>query len=863
MPHKHIVYDADPHFSINPDTRVLTYASPEKLTIMQGDHNSEVFTFDIPRYVDGHDMLECNRVEVHYLNIDGNKSASRVSGVYEIDDLQINPSSASDDNLVCSWLISGNATQYAGPLNFVLRFSCVTTSENSEGNTVADVVYVWNTAIFQGVTVTNSLNNSEEIAEDYADILTNWYYELMNSANSGLNVVDSAAKEAAERLKNIARITNDLGDSEELVVSQKGITDSISELHTRLAFNEYDGPYSEGLTIGVYNNYDDDKTETIAIVEGIGTCTDTDLCIPPSYNGYIVKYIALNAFRNNTNITSIRIPETIVFISRSTEYGGPMSAATLSEVISWDNYESSYQANLGAIYIEYIAEIASRFWSCNNLAAAVRFYFGPGISKIAANAFSGGNNGYDTYDFTKAARVPTIESSSFGYISNIAPADTFKIPDNLYTEWIASNYWLSLTEYISPVEVTNKVLNTDDIVNELGVDKTKSASQDLVNAVVNAVTSKNTERGSAVRLNGLLPIKQNIDVKLQSKNLWQVTTPFGNVSYEADEQVLVISGASNVTLHKLATPIPKGTTVTITAKVLSGTVTSGGDGGLAFGGYNKTGSTSSWQGYINIPKCTNADISGQTYTETATVTADVTHFYVFAYASTATIHSPLRVKVQYEIGDAATEMIPYVDPSEATLIVAGANLIKFPYAETDRTRAGIKYTTDSQGIINYTGTSTGSYFSLATYEGKELYLHKGVSYTFSGMPAGSSMSTAYAHITESDETRHFIAADATTFVAQSSGYAKVTLVVSEGTTVTNKKFAPKLEAIGYSSEFEPYSGQTYTPTDGVCKVLSTPPTMTLFTDNPDVVVEVTHSQDINEVLRDIRVTLDGILARLE
>lgn len=56
MAHKHPIYDTDPHFKIDGDTRVIINASDVKVALMQGDHNSERFTFEIPRYVDGHDM---------------------------------------------------------------------------------------------------------------------------------------------------------------------------------------------------------------------------------------------------------------------------------------------------------------------------------------------------------------------------------------------------------------------------------------------------------------------------------------------------------------------------------------------------------------------------------------------------------------------------------------------------------------------------------------------------------------------------------------------------------------------------------------------------------------------------------------
>ena len=100
---------------------------------MQFDHNSEVFTFELPRYIEGHDMMQCNRVEVHYLNIDS-MTKQENEGIYLVDDLTVN---ADDDTkITCSWLISQNATQLVGSLNFLLRFICLT----------EDVIdYVWNT----------------------------------------------------------------------------------------------------------------------------------------------------------------------------------------------------------------------------------------------------------------------------------------------------------------------------------------------------------------------------------------------------------------------------------------------------------------------------------------------------------------------------------------------------------------------------------------------------------------------------------------------------------------------------------------------------------------------------------------------
>lgn len=139
---------------------------------MQFDHNSEVFTFELPRYIEGHDMTECNRVEVHYLNIDSTTKQEN-EGVYLVDDLTVN---ADDENkLTCSWLISQNATQLVGSLNFLLRFICLTD----------DVIdYVWNTSIFSGIYVSKGIYNSDIVAEQYIDTIKAWENRLAVVENS-------------------------------------------------------------------------------------------------------------------------------------------------------------------------------------------------------------------------------------------------------------------------------------------------------------------------------------------------------------------------------------------------------------------------------------------------------------------------------------------------------------------------------------------------------------------------------------------------------------------------------------------------------------------------------------------------------
>ena len=154
MAHLHSVNDSDAYFIVDTTKRTIKNKTPKR-TVMQYDHNSERFTFELDqRYVDGHDMSTCNEVEVHYNN-GGNL------GLYLVEDLRV---SEDDSGMVlCSWLISRNATMKAAPLEFRLTFKCV-----SDGM----VDYEWSTAVFRGITVAPGVRSTEMIAELFPDLIT-------------------------------------------------------------------------------------------------------------------------------------------------------------------------------------------------------------------------------------------------------------------------------------------------------------------------------------------------------------------------------------------------------------------------------------------------------------------------------------------------------------------------------------------------------------------------------------------------------------------------------------------------------------------------------------------------------------------
>lgn len=165
MAHTHSVIDSDNHFSIDPVTRTITNES-EKKKLIQFDHNSERFTFEIPRYVDGHDMSLCDVVRVHYINLSKTK-IERNTGAYSVDDMKV-----VDDIVEFSWLISRNATNLVGTLTFLVQFAC------SREDGIFD--YEWHTDVYSKIIISAGMNNEEVIEEEYPDILEQWKNEIIS-----------------------------------------------------------------------------------------------------------------------------------------------------------------------------------------------------------------------------------------------------------------------------------------------------------------------------------------------------------------------------------------------------------------------------------------------------------------------------------------------------------------------------------------------------------------------------------------------------------------------------------------------------------------------------------------------------------
>ena len=220
MAHAHIVSDSDNHFVIDPISRQLINNS-KKTILMKTDHNSEQFTFELPRMVDGHDMSLSNKVEVHYININS-KTREQSTGIYNVADFGVD---AEDDTKVLgTWLVSREATKYAGSLNFVIRFACLSADNVEE--------YAWNTAIYAGITIADTIENTETVVEDYVDILRQWLDTIENAGSSGKVYAitdDGTLIDLTEKINNFSTQVTELdGKMTDLETSNTEFKDTVN-----------------------------------------------------------------------------------------------------------------------------------------------------------------------------------------------------------------------------------------------------------------------------------------------------------------------------------------------------------------------------------------------------------------------------------------------------------------------------------------------------------------------------------------------------------------------------------------------------------------------------------------------------------
>lgn len=205
MSHEHIIYDTDGCFLIDPETREII-SGYENLVLIQYDHNSERYSFSMPRFIDGHDMSLCNSVEIHFDNISRNKREIN-SDIYLVDDLSI--SDDDESTIIFTWLVSNSATRISGKLAFAIHFHCVSEEGNYE--------YAWHTSIFDSIAVSPTKKNTTGLVEEHSDLISQILTKLDTIKNKPSIATNDDAMDFLAEMEMTTPITNSNG---EILISQ-------------------------------------------------------------------------------------------------------------------------------------------------------------------------------------------------------------------------------------------------------------------------------------------------------------------------------------------------------------------------------------------------------------------------------------------------------------------------------------------------------------------------------------------------------------------------------------------------------------------------------------------------------------------
>lgn len=272
MGHSHDVKDSDANFTINPTTMEIVNNSA-KNKMMQGDHNSEIYSFEITQIVEGHEMILCNEIRIHFINISSDK-ADQSKGVANAENIRID---SAKNMLVFEWKVSGDATKYQGSLNFRIEFAC--TDENNVRT------YAKWTEIHKGITIGEGFDNAEGYIEEHKDILAQWKADL----ESEIKNYETLEKKIPTKM---SQLENDIElGGKTFIINVKINTKPASADKT---YDEINNAYKSGRHLICVDNYD----RVYQLYEA-----DSAFRFWTALNGDVTqKVTAIDIFKNSINV---------------------------------------------------------------------------------------------------------------------------------------------------------------------------------------------------------------------------------------------------------------------------------------------------------------------------------------------------------------------------------------------------------------------------------------------------------------------------------------------------------------------------------------------------------------------------------
>lgn len=853
MAHLHDVLDDDPHFKIDANSREIIRTSEKELLLIQDDHNSERCTFDIPKFIDGHDMALCNVIRVHFINVNAENPTETSLGLYEVDDLRVSTDDPS--TMVFSWLISSEGTALIGTLSFLVEFIC----KNDE-----DVIeYSWHTGIYTGGIVSKGMNNSEIVIGQHYDVLNRWVAlieqegdrvrtDVLNRINTAATTAETnsinAIDEHAETVKKDLALygldvsgvlVQETGYSEEHAMSQKAVTEEfdrvesetntqITNVHSELnAFKtEIDGAFSNVVT---------HNTVTLATVDG-----------KTSANIEVGKIYLVESDKT-TNSWGFDLKHKLVLVEHG--YDAVLRESDIMLKSTVDEYATTHNIvqilgvelevitadAMDSLSIKYTFEInGERFTQHEMLPSYESSPYGYDISpsKIVIegctklfevfksyDAYVVKANGITSITKTNTAVVDGVVTHTFTILLDDGTTTTFDVKDGV---GIASfgrySQGITIPEDEYKITLTNGEVKTFKVPN---------------NNSVGIVTS---DSGPMIHAEDLIPLDHVIHTKVRSKNM--IPYPY-NYSYG-------LTNGVTFTRNEDGSITAKGTVVensfanVIVCKSLSLT-----DGKTYYLGNSP-----------NLLLAYKDDAGVIRYLKNQIFTWKKTYEFIQLYLQ----YSP-GVTVDETVypmlceSNVPVDYTPYVDPTTITLTRCGKNLLK-RVSWTQLTENGITFTRNSDGSITVNGTATSLVVKTIV---ENFVFAAGVPYTLSGCPSGGGVDTY--RLDNTDKLADDGVGGAVVYTTDT--IKPIRLRIASGASLDNLVFKPQLEVGDFASSYESYRGSTYdidsmgNPT-GIVRS-NRYPIVNLLADKTGVIIDATYNVDQTAAYNKINALLETLL----